>query len=82
MELAEIFYLVSSFIGVYLSMVWLIVYMQNRNKVFKNPESVILPSVTFLIPAFNEGKHIKGCLKSILKLDYPKDKLKIIVIFT
>jgi poly-beta-1,6-N-acetyl-D-glucosamine synthase len=80
MQLTEAFYLVTSFIGVYLSMVWLIVYFQNRKNLFDRPRNTRCPSVTFLVPAYNEEKHIANCLKSILNLDYPKDKLKIIVI--
>jgi len=38
------------------------------------------PFVSVIIPAFNEAKGIAGTLKSALKLDYPKDKLEIIVV--
>ncbi len=37
------------------------------------------PSVTFLISAYNEEKSIKGKLEDTLALDYPKDKLQILV---
>jgi cellulose synthase/poly-beta-1,6-N-acetylglucosamine synthase-like glycosyltransferase len=80
MQITEGFYLVTAFVGVYLSMVWLIVYLQNRNKLFERPRNSATPSVTFIVPAYNEEKHIGNCLKSILNIDYPKDKLKIIVV--
>ena len=38
------------------------------------------PSVTILVPCFNEEKTLKGTLDSLLALDYPKDKLFISVI--
>lgn len=38
-----------------------------------------LPRVTFLITAFNEEKNIGEKLENTLSLDYPKDKLEIIV---
>jgi cellulose synthase/poly-beta-1,6-N-acetylglucosamine synthase-like glycosyltransferase len=47
---------------------------------FYNPEPKRFPSITFLIPAHNEEKNIGKCLKSILSLNYPKNKLKVIVI--
>lgn len=40
----------------------------------------VYPSCTILIPAHNEEKVIEGTIKSMLKLDYPKDRLKIIII--
>lgn len=48
----------------------------NRN-IKKKPNQ---PSVTILIPAYNEQDCIEGTIKNKLDLDYPKDKLEIIVI--
>ena len=39
----------------------------------------ILPSVSLLIPAYNEETHIEAKLLNALALDYPKDKLEIVV---
>jgi cellulose synthase/poly-beta-1,6-N-acetylglucosamine synthase-like glycosyltransferase len=38
------------------------------------------PGVTILVPAHNEERVIGGCLESLLKLDYPADKLAILVV--
>ena len=38
------------------------------------------PFITILIAAFNEEKHIKKTIKNKLELDYPSEKLEIIVI--
>ena len=38
------------------------------------------PKVSILIPAYNEEKTIKKCISSVLNLDYPKEKLEVIVI--
>src|SRR5262249_6314526 len=37
------------------------------------------PRVTFLITAYNEAKNIRAKLDQVLSLDYPRDKLGIIV---
>lgn len=37
-------------------------------------------TVTIIIPAYNEEKSIERTIESALKLDYPKDKLEIIVV--
>ncbi len=38
------------------------------------------PTVTIVVPLFNEGKHIYETAKSFAKLDYPKDKLTVTII--
>lgn len=38
-----------------------------------------LPDVTIVIAAFNEEKCIKARIENLLELDYPKDKLKILI---
>lgn len=53
--------------------------------IFKTKEQIqeiILeyPTITVLCPAYNEEKYIEAKIESFLKLDYPKDKIKMIVI--
>ena len=43
-------------------------------------KATIYPSVSILIAAYNEAAHIKATIDNKLRLDYPKDKLEIIVI--
>jgi cellulose synthase/poly-beta-1,6-N-acetylglucosamine synthase-like glycosyltransferase len=80
MNILDAFYFIFSLIAIYLSVVWIIIFIQNRKTLFKQPRLRNFPSVTFLVPAYNEEKHIESCLKSLVNLDYPKDKLKIIVV--
>lgn len=37
------------------------------------------PKVSFLIPVLNEGKTLRQCLDSLLALDYPLDKIEILL---
>lgn len=39
-----------------------------------------LPKVSILVPTYNQAKEISVCLKSINKLNYPKEKIETIVI--
>jgi mycofactocin system glycosyltransferase len=39
-----------------------------------------LPFVSVIIPVYNRPRDIAACLDSLLKLDYPKEKLEIIVV--
>jgi beta-1,4-mannosyltransferase len=40
----------------------------------------LLPNVSIIIPVFNAEKTLRLCLDSILELDYPNDKLEVIII--
>jgi cellulose synthase/poly-beta-1,6-N-acetylglucosamine synthase-like glycosyltransferase len=51
-----------------------------RQKRTIESESIDLPTCTILVPAHNEEKVIGATLESMLLLNYPKDKLKIVVI--
>jgi cellulose synthase/poly-beta-1,6-N-acetylglucosamine synthase-like glycosyltransferase len=59
---------------------WLLVYFHNRDMVQLDPEPSRLPSVTFLIPAYNEEEFVAECIQSVLDMDYPDSKLEIIAI--
>jgi biofilm PGA synthesis N-glycosyltransferase PgaC len=37
------------------------------------------PTVTLLIPAYNEASHIAGKIRNSLQLDYPREKIEILV---
>ncbi|MFB1049846.1 glycosyltransferase [Paraliobacillus sp. JSM ZJ581] len=54
-------------------------YEKLMNKWEKN-QNKALPKVTILIPAHNEEMVIERTIKAMLKLDYPKTKLEVIVI--
>ena len=68
------------FIMVYCSILWFIVFIKNHYKFFVDKPIKNYPSVTFLIPAYNEKKFLPKCINSVLNLDYPKNKIKIICI--
>jgi biofilm PGA synthesis N-glycosyltransferase PgaC len=50
-----------------------------RSKVEMSKDETFLPYTTILISAYNEEKVIAGKLKNTLELDYPKDRLQILV---
>lgn len=59
---------------------WLLVYFFNRDRMQADPEISRFPEVTFLIPAYNEEEHVAECIRSLLDMNYPEDKLEIIAI--
>lgn len=71
--------LTAYFISLFFIIFWLLVFFdagaKDRKKILKQ-----FPSVSVCIPAYNEEKNIAETLKSVLKLDYPRDRIEIIVV--
>ncbi len=65
---------------IFSSTLWLILYMSRRDEVHSDPEPSVLPSVTFLVPAYNEEGYIQDCIDSILSVDYPEDRLEVVAV--
>jgi cellulose synthase/poly-beta-1,6-N-acetylglucosamine synthase-like glycosyltransferase len=57
----------------------LFVYLLSRIRPIIIKRGNIEPKVTILITAYNEERDIKAKLENTLRLDYPKDKLEILV---
>jgi len=66
-----------SFIGLILGVFWLNLLFFKEGKRVKLDE---LPFVSMIVPAYNEEKTIERTIRSLLNLDYPKNKLEIIVV--
>jgi cellulose synthase/poly-beta-1,6-N-acetylglucosamine synthase-like glycosyltransferase len=75
-----LFLLLVTFIGIYLNVWFLLIVLGNKSKIREKKKATKIPSISILIPAYNEAKTLARSLKSILKLDYPKNKLDTIVI--
>ncbi len=54
--------------------------MYIEDKLSKNYDKSYTPTVSFLIPCWNEEKTLANTLDSVLALKYPKDKIKIYII--
>lgn len=77
----DILYYALIYFTVFMSVFWFVIFFENKNKVMKIPKPPrILPSISLLIPAYNEEKRIAKTIDSILEQNYPKKKLEIIVI--
>ena len=57
--------------------IFMYTYSRKKEKLSKNNH---LPTVTLIIPMYNEEKVIKEKIENTAKLDYPTDKLKIILL--
>jgi cellulose synthase/poly-beta-1,6-N-acetylglucosamine synthase-like glycosyltransferase len=70
------------FFSLYFEVFLLVAYLEKR---FTRIEPVVmmegeLPTVAVVVPCFNEENTVQLTMNSLLKLDYPDDKLQIIVV--
>jgi len=76
----EIYIWVLAFVGVFAAVLWIMVNHASKfgREGEKKPER--FPFVSIAVPVYNERDAIIPTLKSILSLDYPKNKIEIIVV--
>ncbi|HIH37805.1 glycosyltransferase family 2 protein [Candidatus Woesearchaeota archaeon] len=65
-------------ITLFYTIFWLLTLVDDRKEERKYPKTP--PTVDIIIPAYNEEEGIKNSMESVLALDYPKEKLHLIVI--
>jgi peptidoglycan-N-acetylglucosamine deacetylase len=71
------------FIALYVEVFFLITYFEFREKENKTlvwPAAKKMPSVSIIVPVWNEETTILKTIFSLLKLNYPKDKLSIFIV--
>jgi poly-beta-1,6-N-acetyl-D-glucosamine synthase len=79
MKLLPVIYLVYMFASIYLLLFSLILYFNNKKHLFESPSLKKKYSVSFVVPAYNEGKTIKDTINHIFAIDYP-NILEVIVV--
>lgn len=70
-----------SFLALYIVVLVILIYLLNRERMVRKPEKTnYAPVISVVIPAYNEENNIGKCIESLLNLDYPRDKVDIIVV--
>ncbi len=86
-KIFEIIFYCFSFLSLYVQIYFLIIFLENYKnlkirrkaiKLFEKDEDY--PGVTITIPAYNEGENVSKTVESLLKLNYPKNKLFLILV--
>ncbi len=80
MQVIDLIYIAFFTVMVFSSLLWLLVYISNRDEVYKNVGAEDQKSVTFLVPAYNEENHIEDTIEALFNQNYPNDKVDIIAI--
>jgi cellulose synthase/poly-beta-1,6-N-acetylglucosamine synthase-like glycosyltransferase len=73
------------FLSLFFLIYWLLFFLEKRAElkielIKKRPKLVNFPTVTISVPAFNEEKHIIKTLKSLVEIDYPRNRFEIFVV--
>jgi cellulose synthase/poly-beta-1,6-N-acetylglucosamine synthase-like glycosyltransferase len=70
------------FLSLYFEVFLLITFFENFGRTKKEEGRKIsrYPTVTITVPVYNEEKTVVKTIETLLNLDYPKDKLKIVVV--
>jgi len=79
MNTLPIIYFTYMFISLYFLFMTLLLYFQNRRNLFFVPEKTETPSISVIIPAYNEQNTIEETIKHVFNMDY-KNILEVLVI--
>ena len=85
MDIQTLLLYISLFIALFFEVFLLITYLEVYDELSFEEKHIgtnieKFPSVTIIVPCLNEERTIQKTLKSLLHLDYPKDKLSIITV--
>lgn len=77
----EVFAYPFIFLGLYFEVFMLLTFLSApaRERRYR-PASLATPKVAIVVPCWNEEHTIAGTVRSLLALDYPKDKLRIVLV--
>jgi peptidoglycan-N-acetylglucosamine deacetylase len=82
-ELHTIIYYTLSFLAIYAQIFLLVTFFEKRRHIVFHADDLKLkyyPTVAIAVPCYNEEATIVGTIHSLLALDYPQDKLTIILV--
>ena len=80
MDFTTIMLDISLFLGLYFQIFLLVSFFEAEENEEKLILPVILPTVTIIVPCFNEAKTVEKTILSLMGLNYPMDKLNILVV--
>jgi cellulose synthase/poly-beta-1,6-N-acetylglucosamine synthase-like glycosyltransferase len=84
MSISEIGVYIFFFVSLYFEVFILLTFLENKDKIDaeRNHDLKldIWPAVTIVMPCFNEETTVAGTVQSLLALDYPAEKLKIMIV--
>ena len=71
------------FLSIYFNVVFLLALLSQKEELFKSPKlknNQEFPKVSVIVPAYNEEDNIEQNIISLNRIDYPKNRLEIIIV--
>lgn len=81
--ISDLIFYIFIFLSVYVQVFFFVTFLENRKKIIiRNGKTALsfYPAVTIAVPCWNEEKTVEKTVRSLLHLNYPKDKLKIMLV--
>src|SRR3989344_2434435 len=82
-SIKDIIFFALTFMAVYIQIFFFITFIENKKKLVTRRGPIKLksyPAVTIIVPCWNEETTIYATVESLLALNYPKDRIKILLI--
>jgi len=82
-SISNVIFYILTFLSVYVQVFFFVTFLENRKKiVIRNGKTKLgfYPSVTIVVPCWNEENTVAETVRSLLDLNYPKDKVNIFLI--
>jgi len=80
MEFIIVLYLVLMFIALYMFSFFILLTLKNHKRLFEYPEAKKIYSVSVITPVWNEEESVKETIEHVMELNYPKNKIEVIVV--
>lgn len=81
MLISEIFIYIGTFAALYFGILIFVTLYENRRRLYeKQLLPGYLPTISIILPCFNEEKNVTDSLTFLVALDYPKEKLELIAV--
>ena len=79
----DVFFYIFTFFAIYVEVFFLVTFLERRKEIVSKlddrPER-IYPAITVVVPCWNEETTVEGTVKSLLALDYPADKVTVMLV--
>jgi len=79
---SDIIFYILIFLSVYIQVFFLVTFLENKHKFVIRKEGLQLatyPLVTIIIPCWNEEETVARTVASVLGLNYPQNKIKLVI---
>lgn len=84
MSIPSIATYIITFLAVYVQLFFLVTYIEKRKaiKIIEEDTTQVttFPTVAIIVPCWNEEKTVHGTIESLLAMEYPKEKLQLVIV--